>query len=298
MPQTHAALELPAIPSLDRSHLRLEPCRAPSFSSVGALVPAAQPYLCADPNAPALLMIPGLGVDGLSFIRQLPLGALSSLYFLQTPNHGCEGERGLHAYARFAEEFILDHRLDQRPGGLVLGGASMGGAVSLAVAIRGRVKLRGLVLIGTFGSARHLPLFQRVLAPLAYVIPMGFFRKAVWLLAGRTGLRRCSREEGEWMASPLVSRSLRYYGRAVMALTRQEQIEAAGKIAVPALVLHGERDPVLPLAAGVELAETLPRATLLKITGAGHSPFFSHAPEVNAAIARFLRELPQLECGP
>jgi len=46
---------LPKIPSLDRSHLRVHCVHTP-VGKLEALVPAAAPYLCADPNAPAMLL--------------------------------------------------------------------------------------------------------------------------------------------------------------------------------------------------------------------------------------------------
>ena len=41
-------------------------------------------------------------------------------------------------------------------------------------------------------------------------------------------------------------------------------------IAVPTLVIHGTADPMFPLAHGQALAEAIPRATLLRLDGAGH----------------------------
>jgi pimeloyl-ACP methyl ester carboxylesterase len=42
------------------------------------------------------------------------------------------------------------------------------------------------------------------------------------------------------------------------------------EVRVPALVIHGTEDPVLPYAQGVALAEALPRAKLLTLKGTGH----------------------------
>jgi pimeloyl-ACP methyl ester carboxylesterase len=43
-----------------------------------------------------------------------------------------------------------------------------------------------------------------------------------------------------------------------------------GEIGVPALIIHGTEDPVLPYAHGVALAKALPQATLLTLKGMGH----------------------------
>ncbi len=59
---------------------------------------------------------------------------------------------------------------------------------------------------------------------------------------------------------------------------------------VPALVLHGRRDRLVPVAAGEYLARQLPRARLVTIAAAGHAPFLSHAGASLAAIQSFLQE--------
>jgi pimeloyl-ACP methyl ester carboxylesterase len=287
------AATLPPLPSLAREHVRVESAETYGFGTLEALVPAAAPYACSDPCAPALLLVAGLGVDGLSFIRQLPLGMIAHLHLIQTPNAAAAGEEGLGAYARYAEAYIQSRGLDEQPGGLIVGGASMGGAISLLMAVRGRVKLRGLVLLGTFGSCKHLPLYQRVLAPLAYVVPYGFMRSSSWLAKTYLGLHNTSREEAWWMAKPLMHRTHGYFGRTIRALTRFEQIASAAKLRVPTLVMHGALDPVLPLAAGKELAQTIRGARLVVVDNARHSLFFTHPDAVNAAIAEFIAGLPQ-----
>ncbi len=49
-----------------------------------------------------------------------------------------------------------------------------------------------------------------------------------------------------------------------------------GRLAMPALVLHGDYDRLAPVDAGVWLAEQLPAATLRVCRGASHAPFLSH----------------------
>ncbi len=44
----------------------------------------------------------------------------------------------------------------------------------------------------------------------------------------------------------------------------------------PVLIIHGERDSVVPAGAGRALQAALPHATLQLIPGAGHAPFLSH----------------------
>ena len=284
---------LPPLPSLDEKHLRFEKFSAPGFEIVDVLRPASAPYVNGDPAAPALLLVPGLGMNCRNYIRQLPLGALCDLHLPQAINEPIEGEQGLGHFARHVEEYILQRGLDRRPGGLILGGCSMGGAISLQICLRGRVKPRALLLLGSFANCRHLPLYQRLLAPLSYVLPISMGKRCLKVLLSTFGEKfGGARGEGmRWMTSGKLQRTHGYFGRAIMALTRQNQIEQARKLSIPTLVLHGARDWVLPPAAGVEMADTIPGARIKLIDQAGHALIFTHAEEVNAEIAAFLRDV-------
>ena len=58
-------------------------------------------------------------------------------------------------------------------------------------------------------------------------------------------------------------------------------------IAQPALIVHGERDAVVPLRAGEYLQRNLPQAELAVIEGAAHAPFITQPRAVAQRIAQF-----------
>lgn len=60
------------------------------------------------------------------------------------------------------------------------------------------------------------------------------------------------------------------------------------RITMPTLVLHGDRDLIIPIAAGRFLAATLSQARLHEVSGCGHTPFRSNVKQVSAAIRDFL----------
>lgn len=66
--------------------------------------------------------------------------------------------------------------------------------------------------------------------------------------------------------------------------------DALPQIAQPALILHGERDAVVPLAAGAYLQRALPRALLEVYAKAAHAPFVAHPRRTAQRIAEFCRE--------
>ena len=58
-------------------------------------------------------------------------------------------------------------------------------------------------------------------------------------------------------------------------------------ITQPALVVHGDRDILTPLAAGEYLSRMLPNARLEVMRRAAHAPFVSNPGEVSALLAKF-----------
>jgi pimeloyl-[acyl-carrier protein] methyl ester esterase len=58
-------------------------------------------------------------------------------------------------------------------------------------------------------------------------------------------------------------------------------------IAQPTLIMHGDNDPLIPIAAGTALAATLPNARLLHFAGAAHAPFVAAPSEFVAAVSAF-----------
>jgi pimeloyl-ACP methyl ester carboxylesterase len=59
-------------------------------------------------------------------------------------------------------------------------------------------------------------------------------------------------------------------------------------IKLPVLVLHGDRDPIIPLAHGKRMAAHVPGARLMVIEGMGHSIEPKLVPEMVAVIARHI----------
>lgn len=63
------------------------------------------------------------------------------------------------------------------------------------------------------------------------------------------------------------------------------------RIAVPALVMHGDEDTTVPYAWGVELAETLPDSRFVRLEGAGHNYLVASPDKSRQAIVGFLAEM-------
>ena len=62
------------------------------------------------------------------------------------------------------------------------------------------------------------------------------------------------------------------------------------RITQPTLILHGELDALVPIAAALELAHTLPNAKLIVLPGAGHVPTVTCPREVAHAIQAYFKD--------
>jgi pimeloyl-ACP methyl ester carboxylesterase len=167
----------------------------------------------------------------------------------------------------------------------------MGGAVSLALAIRGRVKLRGLMLIGSFGSTRKMRFWRRCCMGMIPLSSPWLARKlAAPLLRNGILFGRFSRAEADLLI-PAKRFDYRYYCCAMRMLSRMNQIEAARQLKIPTLVIHGTHDIVLPIECGQELAGAIPGARFVSIAGGNHMFFVSHHEAANGAMADFIQNL-------
>jgi len=69
--------------------------------------------------------------------------------------------------------------------------------------------------------------------------------------------------------------------------------EEVSTLTMPALVLHGDEDALVPYQWGVELAETLPDSRLVTLPGSGHNFLVAAGEESSAALLDFIREVDQ-----
>jgi pimeloyl-[acyl-carrier protein] methyl ester esterase len=76
---------------------------------------------------------------------------------------------------------------------------------------------------------------------------------------------------------------------AALALLAKTDLRGAlADVRVPALVVGGTRDALVPIEATRELAARLPDARLVAIDGAAHAPFLSHRASFLDAIVPFV----------
>jgi pimeloyl-ACP methyl ester esterase len=181
--------------------------------------------------------------------------------------------------------------LDTLPAGTVLGGWSLGGMLALQAACLAPERLGGLILIGGTPSftqrddwqpAQPPELLHAFAAAIADDAALTLQRFIALLNQGDRQARKSIRS----LASALASAPLADTGSLLQGLGWLRDIDLRPQLAalnLPALLIHGEHDPLMPLAAAHWLHAKLTASQLEIIPGAAHAPFI-HTPERIAAL--------------
>ena len=182
----------------------------------------------------------------------------------------------------------------------VVVGHSFGAAVALALAERHPDVASGLVLVAPAGNRAALGVLDRLLAVpvLGEAVAFAGVRATGRVGQGMSGPLRhllgplaeavgvpADRAEGysAWLGQP-VWQAFAVEQRALLAET--PGIEAdLGSVAVPATVIAGASDRIVPPAAARRLADALPAGRLLTVARAGHLLLWRRPAEVAAAVA-------------
>jgi pimeloyl-ACP methyl ester carboxylesterase len=159
-------------------------------------------------------------------------------------------------------------------------GASMGGMIAQHLAVAHPQRVASLGLLMTTSGARHLPQpsWKLQMAMLRRPAAGGGTDAVVEHLVrlldliGSPAFPVDPAQRREQLRA-LVQRAWRPAGtaRQLAAIVADgDRTALVGRIAVPTLVLHGEADPLVPVAAAHELAARIPGARLRTFPGMGH----------------------------
>jgi 3-oxoadipate enol-lactonase len=246
-------------------------------------------------GAPAVLMIQGLGADKHGWdMQRYVLAAFYRVVAFDNRGAGRSDKPfGRYSLEQMADDAVavLDHAKVDRAHVV---GASMGGAISQILAVRHPQRVRSLTLACT--ACRNHAWRRELLqswATRATEQGMGVMaREAARWVIGPRSFRRLLPAFG-WLGPLAMGRPSHAFAAQVRAIldTDEAVADQLAEITCPALVMVGNQDILTPRGDSEELAERLPNAELVVISGAAHGFMVEHASTFNRILLDFLHRV-------
>ena len=231
-----------------------------------------------NPHPQLLVMLPGLDGTGkffTSFVQAMGGGAQA--HIIRYPTDEPLGYEELEARVR---EALPKHRP------FVLLGESFAGPIAIRIAAAPPAGMLGVILCGTFARSPYpLPRWAAALSCLVPVKSLPRWVRAPLMWGSKDAARAPAR--GERATARVAGRVIR---RRIRALLEVDAADCLARISLPALVLHGCSDRIVPRAAARSLAAGLANAELEAIAGP-HLLLQATPRECAAAISRWLSKL-------
>ncbi len=202
------------------------------------------------------------------------------------------GESGKKRETYAVQDFVslVDQFMEQL--GIVnapLVGHSMGGTVSLSVAIKYPQRVSKVVVVGSpiVGSSLALPLKFAGYRPIAFMLfnMMGTFR-----LAMRIASPIICRDPRfpDMMDHDLTSTTLESFLRSIASLRRTDLRPMLGQIKVPALGMYGDRDVIVHPRQWEPMKAGIPHAEIERFPSAGHFIMLEEPQRFGERLKQFL----------
>jgi pimeloyl-[acyl-carrier protein] methyl ester esterase len=236
--------------------------------------------------SPSLLFIHGWGQSAAAWHGQRDaLGDRFEVHAPNLPGHGGAPELPPEAWGESLLESVSD--------GTVLVGWSLGGMLAIRLAHAYPEKIAGLVLVGATPCFRMREgwlhgatdeVFDGFVEGVEQQSARMMSRFFALMLHGdalsRSAYNSIAREAVD-RNHPPTTQALR---GGLKLLDRLDLRPLAEKIDTPCLVMHGEADAVVPVAAGQWLAKHIAGAEFVSFAQCGHAPFLTQAERFNRKL--------------
>ena len=244
------------------------------------------------PGAPPVLFIQGLGTDKNGWVLQR-IGTAPWYNAVALDNRGAgrsDKPHGPYSLEQMSEDAIavMDHAGIESAHVV---GASMGGAISQFLTVNHPHRVRSLTLACTAG--RNHPWREELLAGWRDIaLEKGFgalgHEAARWVIGPRS-FRRILPAMG-WLGPLALGRPAHSFAAQCDAILNVDMkvAERVSEIEVPTLVVVGNQDILTPRGDSEDLADRIPTAELVVISGAAHGLMIEHATTFNRVLLDFL----------
>jgi pimeloyl-ACP methyl ester carboxylesterase len=223
---------------------------------------------------------------------------------LDLPGHGLTGTHSSDDYTRIGQVRFVKELVDHL--GLtdfVMGGNSMGGGVTLQYAVTHGDDLKGIIPVSSSGMPRNVdnsspPLAFRLAAtPVVNQLMLFITPRSIV----EDGLKHSIEDDGlvtEAMIDRYFDMTLhdgnrgatraRFQGYANRGVADAALAEQVPNIDLPALIIWGANDPLIPVESAHKMKEALPQAKLVIYENVGHIAMEEVPGESAAEVRAFL----------
>jgi pimeloyl-ACP methyl ester carboxylesterase len=244
-------------------------------------------------HGPPVLLLHGLGSSRNDWLMQLlALVPRCRIVAVDLRGHGLSPKpSGPYRMEMLAADVAqLLARIDARPAHII--GISLGGAVAQQVALDAPHLTRSLLLVNTAARFVSSDWRQRLLGARRLAgVYLGSMDRTAQAVADRlfpwpeqAALRRET-------AQRIAANDLHAYRATLWAIARFDVRDRLGEIRCPTLVVAGDADSTVPLAAKRLLAERIPGSRLDIIPRSGHATPVDQPEAFNQVMLRYLDEV-------
>ncbi len=249
-------------------------------------------------SGPPLVLLPGINLDHTSWGASVArLQAEFRVIAIDLRGHGASDKpAGGYSYEVLAADVaaVLEG-LDIQ--GEVIVGWSFGGAVALRHALDAATPPSGLALVGA-AVPRMVsgPDWPRGLAPEDAGAAIDRELSVEWPSARRAVFERMFAEPAndetlDWLWSASIKTPPWVAAACRRTLYGADFRDELGRLEVPTLIVHGDADPIIPLASAEAAHERIPASRLVALEGCGHAPALERPQAFDELLAKFAREV-------
>lgn len=243
---------------------------------------------------PVVVLLHGFPLSRAMWAEQIK--ALSGSYRVIAPDLRGHGEspapEGAYTMEAMADDVVelLDDLGVTEP--VALGGLSMGGYVTLALALKHPDRVRAVMLLDTRAEGDSAEAAAGREKSAKAVLEAGHPGSVVESMIPKLFAEPTINEKPDLVASfrtQMEKTPAQGVAGALRGMAaRPDQTGRLGEIRVPSLVVVGEHDAITPPEVGRSMADALPASRFEIIPGAGHLSPSENSEAVNAVILKFL----------
>ncbi|MBC7264059.1 MAG: alpha/beta fold hydrolase [Chloroflexi bacterium] len=263
-------------------------------------------YLRAGEQGSPVLLLHGGGLDCASLSYRLSIGPISQHHRVFAPDWPGYGESD-QPKVEYSTEYYV-HFLGRLMDALgleraSLAGLSMGGGIALGFSLESPHRVEKLVLVDSYGLGSEVPWpaisYLVVWMPLLYEMTYAVMRRSRWMV--RLSLQNlvCNRrvvtddlvdEVYRLVKKPGVEKAFRSFQRSEARWNglRTNFVDRLPELAVPTLILHGEKDRLVPVSWAERAHSLISGSELRVFPECGHWLVREKTEEFNRAVLEFL----------